>query len=220
MHISQGVSWAMGLVAMATSAMAAESALYIDSETSFRFAQYIAPFSLTTGQNIMYRVAVPSPASTGTPYDIVVQISAPIAVGWAGLAWSSRMTTGPLMVVWRNGNSIVVSSRIATSHTQPTVLNNGPTYQVLKTGTRVNGTHWQVTAKCTGCSTFTSASGGRTNISPSGQNRLAYAMSFRAPNTPSNPASGFTIHDVQNPWTHDFSQAANTNFAALVTKNA
>lgn len=220
MHILSGVYWAVGLVGMATSAIAADSAVYIDSETQFRFQQFNAMYGLGTGQSIAYRIAVPSPASSGSNYDMVIQISAPVGVGWAGLAWSGRMTTGPLLVAWRNGNSAVVSSRTATSHSQPTVLNGGPTYQILKTGTKVNGTHWQVTAKCSGCSSFTSRTGVVTNLNPGGSSRFAFAMSLGAPYTPSNPASGFPYHEVQNPWTHDLSQAGNANFAQLVQKNA
>lgn len=102
---------------------------------------------------------------------------------------------------------------------QPTVY-TGTTYQVLKTGTRSNGTHWQVTAKCTGCSSFTTSTGAQTNLNPGGGNRLAFAMSSGLPQSPSNPASNFPYHDVHNYWSHDFSQAGNANFAALVTKNA
>lgn len=92
----------------------ADTAVYIDSETSFRFMEFSAKYSLAAGRNIQYRIAVPSPASSGSPYDIVIQIACPNDVGWAGLAWGGRMTGAPLMVAWKNGNSAIVSSRYAT----------------------------------------------------------------------------------------------------------
>jgi len=60
-----------------------------------------------------FRVAVPSSATNYYPYDAVVQIIAPINVGWAALAWGGRMINNPLTVAWWSGTSAVVSSRSA-----------------------------------------------------------------------------------------------------------
>jgi hypothetical protein len=99
-------------------------------------------------------------------------------------------------------------------HMTPTVY-SGATLQVLRTGTHTNGTHWQITAKCTGCTAF----GGKV-LTPTGSNRLAFAYAKAKPSNPSSSSSSFSVHDVTNYWSHDFAAAANTNFAALVTKNS
>lgn len=96
----------------------------------------------------------------------------------------------------------------------------GETLQVLKTGTKVNATHWQVTVKCTGCTTWKTSSGSTTNLNPSGSNRLAYAYASTAPSTPSSNTSSFGVHDNFGYWNQDFSQGQNADFQALVSKNS
>ena len=87
--------------------------IYNDPETGFTFAQYQATYSLS-GKYITVRVAVPSDAQQGSPYDSVVQMVAPAEVGWVGLAWGGSMTYNPLSVSWANGQSVTLSSRYAT----------------------------------------------------------------------------------------------------------
>lgn len=40
----------------------------------------------TTGDKVTYGVAIPDSASASTPYDMLVSITAPSTVGWAGVA--------------------------------------------------------------------------------------------------------------------------------------
>ncbi len=221
---------------------AADSVVYRDSETGFTFSQYNAPYTL--GRTITYRVALPSTLTYGQPYDVVLQIVAPSDVGWAGLAWGGRMTNNPLSVSWANGySSVVLSSRYAPSvplfllgarapqvrltdrtgtrrdHSKVPPTYSGAWYEVLKTGTHVNSTHWQVTAKCSGCTYYTGASG-TVRLEPNGSNRLAFAYGAQKPFNPSSNTSGFAVHDSFNSWVHDFQQAQNTGFSSLVTKNS
>lgn len=89
-----------------------DSALaYYDSETGFTFSEFKAAFSLSA--NIMYRVAVPSSVPSGQSYDAVLQVVAPIQVGWVGLAWGGTMPKNPLTVAWANGQKPNFSSRSA-----------------------------------------------------------------------------------------------------------
>ncbi|ORY67495.1 uncharacterized protein BCR38DRAFT_456247 [Pseudomassariella vexata] len=208
------LSYAALLGVFATLTLAADSAVFVDAETGFTFSSYDAPYVI--GRTISYRIAVPSGVPTGTPFDTVIQISAPIEVGWAGLAWGGTMTANPLTVGWANGNSAVAASRYATGHVAPTVYPSA-IYTVLRIGTHVNGTHWQLTAKCTGCSTNI----GSTNrtLSATVSNRLAFAYSKSKPATPSSSSSTFNVHDVANYWNHDFAAAQNAEFAALIAKN-
>jgi hypothetical protein len=96
----------------------------------------------------------------------------------------------------------------------------GATYTTLKKGTKVNSTHYQYTAKCTGCTYFTGASSAQKSLNPQGGNQLAFAFAFAKVNTPSSNTSSFSGHDVHSYGVHDFSQGSNANFAELVTKNA
>ncbi|KAB5559525.1 hypothetical protein GE09DRAFT_1113264 [Coniochaeta sp. 2T2.1] len=210
-----GLAAILGVASAASQANAVT--VYNDPETGFTFAQYQATYSLS-GKYITVRIAVPSDAQTGSPYDSVVQIVAPSEVGWVGLAWGGSMTYNPLGVSWANGGSAVVSSRYATSHTLPQTY-TGATYEVFKTGTRSNGTHWQFTAKCAGCTSYSGASGSQRYLNPKGGNRLAFAYAQQKPSNPSSASSSFGVHDVFGYWTHDFSLAQNANFGQLVTKN-
>lgn len=82
----------------------------------------------------------------------------------------------------------------------------------------MNKTHWQFTAKCTGCTSYIGASNRAVNLSPSGSNRFAFAYGASKPGTVSN-TSAFPVHDVTGYWSHDFAGAANGDFDALVAKN-
>lgn len=85
--------------------------VYHDAETGFTFSEYAAQYTL--GRTIKFRIAVPSPVSSDSPYDAVLQVVAPVDVGWTGLAWGGRMLGNPLTVSWSNGNSVLLSSRRA-----------------------------------------------------------------------------------------------------------
>jgi hypothetical protein len=84
----------------------------------------------------------------------------------------------------------------------------------------VNTTHWQVTAKCTGCTSWGDDDQGITTLDPTQQNPLAFAYSEIAPETPASNASSFGIHDSIGHWYHDFAQGVNPGFAGLVAKNS
>ncbi|KAI0010684.1 CBD9-like protein [Xylariaceae sp. FL0662B] len=211
--------WNFGIASAATLlciASKAQADVFVDSETGFTFSQYSAAYSTTDA--ITFRIAVPSTATAGTPYDAVIQVVAPSVAGWAGLAWGGSMTNNPLTIGWANGNSALASVRRATSHTTPTPY-DGATLEILSTGTKANGTHWQYTAKCTGCTSFVGSSNAQKNLDPKGSNRFAFAYSKTKPSSPSSVSTTISVHDVYNYWNHDFAAAANSNFDELVEKN-
>jgi len=202
--------------ALLSLASLAEAGVYIDSVTGFTFSQYDALYAL--GKTITFRVAVPTGIPASTPYPVVIQVVAPSEVGWAGLAWGGTMTYNPLTAQWVNGNTVQISSRYTTSHSAPPAY-SGATYEIFKTGTKVNGTHWQYTAKCTGCTSFTGSSNRQVFLNPNGTNRLAFASSTSKPSSPSSNTTTLPVHDVANYWTWDFAAGANPQFSALLVKN-
>ena len=62
---------------------------------------------------VSYRIAVPETAVGGSPYDVIIQVTVPTAIGWAGLAWGGGMTYNPLTIVWKDGNQVMFSPRLA-----------------------------------------------------------------------------------------------------------
>jgi hypothetical protein len=86
----------------------AAAAKYCDAATSVCYTEF------SSTNNIIFRVAIPDTATATTPFDLLLQIVAPKAIGWAGLAWGGAMTYNPLTIAWPNGNGAVVSSRRAT----------------------------------------------------------------------------------------------------------
>lgn len=48
-----------------------------------------------------------------TPFDVIVSVSAPADVGWAGVAWGGVTERGSLSIAWPSGGSAVASSRWA-----------------------------------------------------------------------------------------------------------
>lgn len=94
----------------------------------------------------------------------------------------------------------------------------GATYTLLKTGNKVNGSHWQFTAKCAGCTTWIGSSGS-VRIAPTSSSRLAFAYSTGKASTPSSNSSAIPVHDTPNYFTNDFSLGQNQDFDALLEKN-
>ncbi|CAI6335988.1 unnamed protein product [Periconia digitata] len=188
---------------------------YTDPETGFAFSEFKAAYTLTS--NIVYRFALPSDPPSG-PYDAVIQVVAPVQVGWTGLAWGGTMLKNPLTVAYPNGNSgPTVSSRWATAHSTPMTY-TGATYTILSNGNRANGTHWQYTALCRGCTQWNTGSS-TVRLNPTGSSRLAFAYSPGRPSSPSSNTSSIPVHEVANAWSHDFSLGLNPNFQELLVKN-
>jgi hypothetical protein len=79
----------------------------VDADTGITFQ------STTNSEGITYRLALPADASADKPYDVILQVVAPIELGWAGWAWGGAMTYNPLTVVWADGKNVVYSSRQA-----------------------------------------------------------------------------------------------------------
>jgi hypothetical protein len=79
-----------------------------DAATGLKFASY------SSDRGVTYRVAIPATITAGAGFDTVLQVVAPITIGWAGFAWGGTMTYNPLAIMWANGtNNVVVSPRIA-----------------------------------------------------------------------------------------------------------
>ncbi|EMR66596.1 putative cbd9-like protein [Eutypa lata UCREL1] len=215
MHWKSASAYAIALLGLAPTSYAANSVVFRDAQSGFTFSSYDAQYVI--GSTIAYRIAIPSDATASAPYDAVIQVVAPVAVGWAGLAWGGSMVRNPLAVGWASGSTPVVSSRWATGHTTPAAYPSA-VYTLLSKATEVNGTHWKYTALCTGCTSFAGSTG--TNIlNPDGENRFAFAYSSSKPSGTS-PDTTINVHSVTNYWTHDFAAAKNDNFDALVQQNA
>ncbi|OAA65636.1 Cellobiose dehydrogenase, cytochrome [Niveomyces insectorum RCEF 264] len=191
----------------------ADSSKYVDPETNFTFSQFV------NDKGIAFRIAIPPDAKVNDNYEAVVQIVSPIDLGWVGLAWGGSMTYNPLTIVWVNGNDVVLSSRMAFGYYVPPAYTDA-TYTVLKKGTHVNATHFQVTATCVGCTLWGDSDTGVTSLDPTTQNPLAFAYAAANVTTPSSNTSAFSIHDLIGHWIHDFPTALNTDFNATVEKNA
>ncbi|KAK5651981.1 hypothetical protein OQA88_11524 [Cercophora sp. LCS_1] len=209
----------MGLLTIAATALAlgnvalgspienrAVAAKVCDAVTTICYSEWVSP------EKIAYRLAIPDTATAGN-FDVLLQIVAPKAVGWAGLAWGGVMTNNPLLVAWPNGaNAAVATSRRASSRTYPAVATD-VTYTVLP-GSGANATHWTLNALAKGASSF-----GTTKLDPASTSvSFAYAQAAGAPSTPADPASRFAIHQSRGKFTHDLAAAKIANFAAAVEK--
>lgn len=206
-----------GIVAalLSRTVAAAANAIYQDPDTGLVFSSNYALYKVDKG--ITFRVAIPEGVQTYTSYDAVVQVVAPNDVGWVGIAWAGSMPRNPLLVAWRNNQQVVLSSRWANGHVTPNAYNNAQ-YTLFKTGTKSNGTHWQYTALCKGCTSWTTDTGASRYLSPRGGNRLAFAYSPGRPSQPGSTTSSIPIHEVHGYWQHDFSGAANSNFETTVQR--
>jgi hypothetical protein len=82
----------------------------------------------------------------------------------------------------------------------------------------VNATHFQVTAKCSGCTTW-SVDGTPTTLDPDSSHELAWSHSSTPPTNPADANSTFQQHDAVGMWNAEFAQAESYTFEALVAKN-
>ncbi|AEO61106.1 cellobiose dehydrogenase-like protein [Thermothelomyces thermophilus ATCC 42464] len=187
-----------------------------DPDTGLVFTSNYQLYKINQG--ITFRVAIPGDAQINTAFDAVIQLVVPSDVGWVGLSWGGSMPNNPLVVAWQNAGSVVLSPRWATGHVMPTESTNAGTYRLFQTGTKSNGTHWQFTALCQGCTSWTTSSGGSRYLTPTGGNRLAFAYSPGRPSSPGTSSSSIPIHDVHGYWNHDFAAARNPNFHELVQR--
>lgn len=95
---------------------------------------------------------------------------------------------------------------------------SGAQYTLFRAGTKSNSTHWQFTALCKGCTSWSNSAGTQRYLSPRGGNRMAFAYSPNRPSNPTSPSTSIPIHEVFGYWSHDFTQAANPNFETTVAR--
>lgn len=112
MVLAQVTTALLALVGSSVAAPASE-ARAVSAATKYCDAASTICYSEFTASNIAFRVAIPDTA-TAAPFPVLVQIVAPKATGWAAIAWGGQMANNPLTVAWANGDSVVVSSRLAT----------------------------------------------------------------------------------------------------------
>lgn len=86
-------------------------------------------------------------------------------------------------------------------------------------GTGANTTHWTLTVRCQGCSTWQGTDGSTQSLNPNGSQQFAWALSTNAVQDPSNPSSTFGIHDSHGSWTHNLASARNNKFDSWVLNN-
>ncbi|KAI1497927.1 actin-domain-containing protein [Biscogniauxia marginata] len=197
---------ATSIIGLAASVQAqTDTAPFEDAETGITFQ------SSTITEGVTYRLALPANASGDSAYDVILQVVAPIELGWVGWAWGGMMTYNPLTIVWADGENVVYSSRQALGYYLPAAYEDA-TYQVLK-GTSVNETHYKFTALCTGCASWTDFDGNPTYLNGAGDTNFAYAISEAPVEEPTNSDSSFSIHDTVGHWIHDLAGAKSDKFS-------
>ncbi|KAI3330762.1 actin-domain-containing protein [Ustulina deusta] len=196
-----------GLLSLFTFVSAqSDSESFVDVDTGVTFQ------SSTNSEGVTYRLALPADASADKAYDVIIQIVAPVEMGWVGWAWGGAMTYNPLTVVWADGNNVVYSSRQALGYYTPLPYEDAK-YTVLK-GTGVNSTHFKLTALCAGCASWSDFDGNPTTLDGAGQVNFAYAYSTTPVDEPASGESTFSIHDSVGHWTHDLGAARSDKFSS------
>ena len=81
-----------------------QSSRYCDPLTTICYSSFSV-------EQVDYRLAIP--VADKAPFDVILQIVAPIYKGWAAVGFGAGMTYNPLAVAWANGDEDVISSREA-----------------------------------------------------------------------------------------------------------
>ncbi|KFA80467.1 hypothetical protein S40288_02042 [Stachybotrys chartarum IBT 40288] len=193
-------------VASLVAALPAQASQYYDRDLRLNFQEH------RTEADILFRVAIPANATA--PFDVALQVVAPVATGWAGFAWGGGMRFNPLTMVWQNGEGVTASSRAVTSYSLPR-MNPNAQLTVLA-GSEANETHWKANILCQGCSSWME---GDQNIALNTQSQnspFAWARSSAAPDDTSDPTSYFHYHDRRGYFDLDLRNAQNENFDQAV----
>ncbi|KAL8297540.1 hypothetical protein RB597_006570 [Gaeumannomyces tritici] len=207
------VALLLGAVALlGGNALGQQSVPFLDPLTGLTFSKYENELGVSFG------IALPDNIASGAPYDAVLQTVARKDIGWVALAWGGSMTYNPIALAWPHGDEVVLTSRIAFGYYVPPIY-KAAKYQILPKGTFVNATHFQVTAKCSGCTSWGDDDIGVTYLNPKEDQYLAFAYSSAPVEEPANPESGFSMHDVTGHWVHSFAQGVNPDFEQLLSKN-
>ncbi|KAG4417817.1 hypothetical protein IFR04_009025 [Cadophora malorum] len=181
-----------------------------DAVTKICYSTYLAPESGIS-------IGIALPMNVSDPYDAIISITAPLATTWAGFAWGGTMVFNPLTVGWPNGNTAVVSSRFAFGLGLPQSY-DGAEYTLLK-GTTANSTHWTMTARCSGCTSYQANDGSQAMLDGMGTAQFAWAQGTAPVQEPANNNSAFNMHTSYGKWTHDLNAARSPNFGAWVASN-
>ncbi|KAI5860899.1 putative iron reductase domain protein [Durotheca rogersii] len=203
---------AAGIAGLASPVLAQlDSTPFVDADTGITFQSY------TSAEGITYRLALPENATDEAGYDVILQVVAPVELGWAGWAWGGAMVYNPLTIVWHDGNTVHHSPRQATGYYVPAVYPDSQ-YTVLD-GTGVNETHFKFTALCAGCASWADFEGNPFILNGAGDTNFAYAYSMSPVEEPTNPETGFSIHDHVGRWIHDLAGARSDKFAEWIATN-
>ncbi|KAM0603718.1 hypothetical protein ACHAP1_006430 [Verticillium nonalfalfae] len=178
--------------------------------TTYRDSQGRTFSGYTDGAGVRYGIAIPTSAAPGQSFDAILQITAPISIGWVGLAWGGGMTYNPLSIVWPNGNDVMISARMAFGYSVPPPY--PATTHTLLSGSGANATHFTVTALCRGCTYWSVQGSDPESLNPNGENYLANAYSTVPVDYPEEEQTTFGIHQGTNHWYHDFALAKQAGF--------
>lgn len=197
----------LGAVALlGGNALGQESVPFLDPLTGLTFSKY------ENELGVSFSIAIPDNVASGKPYDAVLQMVARKDIGWVALAWGGSMTYNPIALAWAHGGEVVLTSRIAFGYYVPPIY-GAAKYQIIPKATFVNATHFQVTAKCSGCTSWGDDDIGVTYLDPKEDQYLAFAYSSVPVDEPDNPESGFSMHDMTGHWVHSFAQGVNPDLS-------
>ncbi|KAH8595286.1 hypothetical protein B0O99DRAFT_652353 [Bisporella sp. PMI_857] len=188
----------------------AVSTIVTDPVTRITYSSYLSP---ETG--IRFGIALPT--NVTAPYDSIISITAPVASTWVGFCWGGTMVFNPLTVAWANGNSATISSRMAFGFSLPQAF-DGSELTYMK-GTTANATHWTVTARCRGCTSYQDSEGNLAVINGTGTHEFAWAQGQNAVQEPANNNSAFNVHRQTGKWIHDLNAARSPNFNSWIAAN-
>ncbi|KAI0161325.1 iron reductase domain protein [Xylariaceae sp. FL1272] len=202
------ISALAGVTLSSPTNVATPSAQYCDPDTTVCYS------SSTVGvASISYRLAIPN--VTASPFDLILQIVAPKAAQWAGIAFGGHMINNTIAMAWANGNTSVVSSRWAAAHEIPEAY-EGAEYTLLE-GSVTNDTHWTMTALCKGCSTWIHDGGSVTSMDPNSPSiNLAWAASPYPVGDPADNYTMMSIHSEHGTFSLDLAAAKTDDFDSFV----
>jgi len=185
----------------------AQTTSWCDSASAICFQRYY-------DQDLGVSIAVAAPETDSGEF--IMEVTAPSTFGWTGVALGESMLQNLMLVVWPNGNEVMVSPRISSDYENSPPAYTGDVKITMLPDSTVNNTMVKASFRCSGCTSWT---GGSLDMDSSSVT-LGYAVSTVVKVNPANSISGtLFVHNQQNFCNVDLSASKTSAYSSFLKRS-
>jgi len=194
------------LGAFVTAALA-QTSESCDSASGICFQQYY-------DQDLGITLGVAAPETDSDEF--IMQIMAPPTFGYTGVTLGESMMNNLMLVVWPNGNDVMISPRMASDYANSPATYAGDVTITMLPDSMINSTIIKATFRCQGCTTWT---GGSLDMDSSSFT-FGYATNTVVKVNPIDSTSGsLFVHNQQDFATMDLAASKTSSYSSFVKRS-